>query len=280
MPVFDDMYWGYGQRILRAAHQMRRTPGVYGLYCSNYSCGPDSFNLHFYAYIMEGKPFAIIETDGHSGDAGTKTRVEAFLHCVREDHQRARRAAPPKEFGALAHARTSWRDIRNRGELLLIPRMGGVAEVVAACFRGLGVQAECLPEPDAEALRFGRRHTSGKECLPMCLTLGSLLQRVSQPRDPDERFAFLMPSATGPCRFGVYNLLHQIVLERLGLKDRVRIWSPDEADYFAGLPPGFSLLLFAGVMAADLLQEALLDTRPVEQRPAPPTTFTPVIRPN
>ena len=23
--------------------------------------------------------------DGHAGDAGTKTRVEAFLHCVRED---------------------------------------------------------------------------------------------------------------------------------------------------------------------------------------------------
>ena len=62
--------------------------GVYALYCSNYSCGPDSFNLHFAAYAMAGKPFAVIETDGHSGDAGTRTRVEAFLHCVEEDRQR------------------------------------------------------------------------------------------------------------------------------------------------------------------------------------------------
>ena len=82
VPVFGDMYWAHGQRILRAAHQVRRLPGVYALYCSNYSCGPDSFNLHFFAHIMDGKPFAIIETDGHAGDAGTKTRVEAFLHCV------------------------------------------------------------------------------------------------------------------------------------------------------------------------------------------------------
>ncbi len=82
------MYWGYGQGILRAAHQVRRAPGVYALYCSNYSCGPDSFNLHFAAYVMEGKPFAVIETDGHSGDAGTRTRVEAFLHCVEEDRRR------------------------------------------------------------------------------------------------------------------------------------------------------------------------------------------------
>jgi len=151
--------------------------------------------------------------------------------------------------------------------VLLIPRMGGVAEMVAACFRGLGVRAECLPEPDAEALRLGRRQTSGKECLPMCITLGSLLQRTACPREPGERLALLMPCAAGPCRFGVYSLLHQIVVDRLGLGDRVRLWSPKEADYFAGLAPGFSLLLFSGVMAFDVLEEALLETRPLECRP-------------
>ena len=29
VPVFDAVYWGYGQRSLRAAHQIRRAPGVY-----------------------------------------------------------------------------------------------------------------------------------------------------------------------------------------------------------------------------------------------------------
>ncbi|HOY57638.1 MAG TPA: acyl-CoA dehydratase activase-related protein [Verrucomicrobiota bacterium] len=267
VPVFSEMYWAYGQRVLRAAHQIRRTPGVYGLYASNYSCGPDSFNLHFCAHVMEGKPFAVIETDGHSGDAGTKTRIEAFLHCVREDRRQPRAESAPSDFGGLARAQAGWRGIRDRGEVLLIPRMGGVAETVAACFRGLGVRAECLPEPDAEALRLGRRQTSGKECLPMCITLGSLLQRAAGPREPGERLALLMPCAAGPCRFGVYSLLHQIVVDRLGLGDRVRLWSPKEADYFAGLPPGFSLLLFSGVMAFDVLHEALLETRPLECRP-------------
>jgi predicted nucleotide-binding protein (sugar kinase/HSP70/actin superfamily) len=55
VPMFTDMYWGYGHNLLRAAHQVRRTPGVYALYCSNYSCGPDSFTLHFAAHVMEGK---------------------------------------------------------------------------------------------------------------------------------------------------------------------------------------------------------------------------------
>ena len=43
---------------------------------------------------MENKPFSIIETDGHTGDAGTKTRIEAFLYCIEsykrlEDTKRA-----------------------------------------------------------------------------------------------------------------------------------------------------------------------------------------------
>ena len=73
-------FWSYTQRILRAAHEIRRTPGVYSIFTSNYACGPDSFTLHHYTRLMEGKPFAIIETDGHAGDAG---------------HEDARRGVPP-----------------------------------------------------------------------------------------------------------------------------------------------------------------------------------------
>jgi len=267
-PVFDDVYWGYGQRNLRAAYHVRRTPGLYSLWCSNYSCGPDSFNLHFYATLMEGKPFAVIETDGHSGDAGTKTRVEAFLHCVREE---LAAAAPPPEPRADA-ATLSSDDVGFDGllagdETVLFPRMGPGAEAVAACLCGLGISAEALPEPDRETLQLGRRHTSGKECVPMCITLGSVLQRLAREPDPKRRFAFFMPTADGPCRFGVYHLLHKLVLNRVGLQDRVRIWSPSDSGYFDGLPGGVTALIFAGFMGADLLLEMLYHVRPVESRP-------------
>ena len=264
VPIFNNMYWGYGQRNLRAAHQIRRYEGVYSLFCSNYSCGPDSFNLHFYSYMMEGKPFAIIETDGHSGDAGTKTRVEAFLYCVHEDRQGRRQRQRANDLKLIELDREGLPDIRRRDDLVLIPRMGAGAAALAAALRGAGIRAECLPLPDREVVRLGRRYTSGKECVPMCITLGSLLQRLEKDRDSDERFAFFMPTANGPCRFGVYNLLHKIVLERLGWKDRVRIWSPMDDDYFAGIPSGFSALIFAGFMTFDLLLEMLYHTRPVE----------------
>jgi predicted nucleotide-binding protein (sugar kinase/HSP70/actin superfamily) len=267
VPALRSIYWGYAQRNLRAAHQIRRTPGVYSVFCSNYSCGPDSFSLHFYSHVMEGKPYAVIETDGHSGDAGTKTRVEAFLHCVREDLGRREGATPAVSFHDLELRRRAERDIRRSGELVLIPRLGPSTEALAACLRGTGIDAEVLPEPEASTLRLGRRHTSGKECLPMCLTLGSLLERLERERQTHRKFAFLMPTSYGPCRFGVYNELHKIVLERLGWRDRVGIWSPNDADYFDEGGGTFQVVAFSGIAASDLLNQALHDARPAETRP-------------
>lgn len=266
VPVFGDMYWAHGQRILRAAHQVRRMPGVYALYCSNYSCGPDSFNLHFFAYIMEGKPFAIIETDGHAGDAGTKTRVEAFLHCVAGELKAGQCSTKePGAFGSLQHREMSVVDIRP-DETVLIPLLGPNPLVLAACLRGVGLRAETLAPTDAEVLRVGRRVTSGKECVPITMTLGGLLHRVRQGK-PEEKFVFTMPGGNGPCRFGVYNLLNALTLERAGLRDRVRIWAPHEKGYFDKLPPGFALLVFTGFTVVDAMLEALLEVRPVETRP-------------
>ncbi len=266
VPRFPNMYWAYGQRLLRAAWQIRRTPGIYSLFASNYSCGPDSFTLHFYQYLMEGKPFVVIETDGHSGDAGTKTRVEAFLHCVREDLRGSRPRAATDE--ALLTVRISgMREVMRTRERVLLPRMGPATDIVAATFRGAGLEAEALPEPTVDTLRIGRRHTSGKECLPAALTLGSLLERLERERDTDHRFVFFMPSAEGPCRFGVYKELHQLVLDRLGWRERVRIWAPPSSNYFEGVQPGLKAVLFAGISASDRLRDMLCDVRAGEARP-------------
>jgi predicted CoA-substrate-specific enzyme activase len=265
-PVLADIYWGYSQRILRAARAVRQTPGVYSVFCSNYACGPDSFSLHFYAHLMAGKPFAIIETDGHAGDAGTKTRLEAFLHCVQQDRATRANGCRPNDLRPLQLAPVTLRDAAP-DELLLVPYIGPPSEIMTAALQGLGYAAEMLPAPDAESLRLGRRYTSGKECVPMGMTLGTLLRRLEAERDARRRFMLVMPHTRGPCRFGMYNLLNQLTLERLGWRERVRIWSPSDRGYFADTPPGFTAALFTGFLAADALLEALLTTRPDELQP-------------
>lgn len=266
-PIFRDVFWGYSQNNLRVSHQIRHARGVYSIFCSNYSCGPDSFTLHFYAYIMEGKPFAIIETDGHSGDAGTKTRIEAFLYCVEMDRRagHASTARPRKDLRVLEEDTFTLVDVKKSGNRLLIPAMGPNAEVAAAGLRAEGIRAEALPMPDHDSVRLGRKYTSGKECIPMTVTLGSVLQAI-RGGDPHEQYAFFMPATKGPCRFGMYNLLDKVIFEMLGLKDRVRVVSQPEADFFHGISKGSALRIWASFVAADMLEAMLHDVRPAERR--------------
>lgn len=269
IPVFPEIYWSSSQCILRAAHQIRRSPGQYAVYCSNYSCGPDSFTLHFFSYILENKPFTIIETDGHSGDAGTKTRIEAFLYCISSYIQKSS-ATDCKGLNDFRDARVENAPImtaRNTGETLIVPRMGPCAETIAALLNADGVKAEALALATNEDLQLARKHSSGKECIPLAITMGSFLTRVLKSEDPEERFAFLLPGANGPCRFGMYNLFQNIVFNKMGLADRVRIISPSDEDYFAEVPMDFQLRALACFIATDMLQAALHDVRPAEKIP-------------
>ena len=210
-PAFGDVFWRHAQANVRAAHAIRRTDDLYPVYCSNYSCGPDSFTLHFFGYQMEHKPWSVIETDGHSGDAGTRTRLEAFLFCVDQDRAagaEARKARRVNDFRTIDGVHQDMETTKRRDDLLLIPPMGVASYVTSAALRGEGFRCETLPLPDREALALGRRHTSGKECVPMTITLGSVLQRLAHEQDTGEHFAFMMPTADGPCRFGKIGRAH------------------------------------------------------------------------
>jgi len=80
---FPNMYWASGYQILQAAKLIKLKPNFFGLHLTNFSCGQDSFNEHFYKYIMEEKPYLILELDEHSAVAGVMTRLEAFRNVIR-----------------------------------------------------------------------------------------------------------------------------------------------------------------------------------------------------
>ena len=76
--VNDNMYWAYGQRILAAAKLVGQHPNLHIIYITNFKCGPDSF-IKGFIRPASGKPFLTLQFDGHSNDAGTMTRCEAYL---------------------------------------------------------------------------------------------------------------------------------------------------------------------------------------------------------
>ncbi len=79
---FPNMYWSMGARVLKIAKLIKKNPNFFGLHLTNFSCGPDSFNEHFYKYIMGDKPYLILELDEHTAVAGLMTRLEAFKNVI------------------------------------------------------------------------------------------------------------------------------------------------------------------------------------------------------
>lgn len=275
---WPNMYWRSGQRILKAARFIRENPNLYALYISNFSCGPDSFILKFLREEMEEKPYLQIEIDEHSADAGAITRCEAFLDSIenaitrhlpaaclpdRRGQEYASRAAAEKRFSphSIISARHSRRTV-------FIPRMTDSAFALAAAFERCGIPSEVLPESDKEAVDIGRRYVSGKECFPCTVTTGDMLKKVLSPDFRPDESAFFMPSGSGPCRFGQYNVFHRMVLEGLGLRD-VPIFSPNQDSNFYRelgiVGKDFSTFAWEGIVAYELLTKCLHETRPYEK---------------
>ncbi len=269
--LHEQMYWSYGRKILRAAEIIRTDPRLFAVYLTNFSCGPDSFLQTFFKEIMQPKPSLILELDEHSADAGVITRLEAFLESLKNYRPEE---SPASDFPRLAA--TAADDSRlTREHTLYFPYMGDAAYGLAAAFRAIGQPAEVTPIATARTLELGRRHTLGKECLPCAVTLGEMLQIACNGRGQTHKPAFFMPSTSGPCRFGMYNCLQGLVLEKTGRPD-VIVVAPNQSSRFyreflktmgGGSEIAFLKNAWTGAVGIDLLYKVLLRLRPFAADP-------------
>jgi len=256
--VHPNMYWKAGQKILAAAEMIANDPRLFGLYLTNFGCGPDSYLLKFFSKETEGKPFLTIEIDEHSADVGIITRCEAFIDTIRNAATRGTR----KSIEVFSFVPT-----HTNGRKIYIPYMIDHGFVIAASMRHCGAAAEALPMSDELTLELGRKYTSGKECYPSIITTGDIVKKTLSPDFDPEQAAFFMPGARGPCRFGQYNKLHRLVLDELHL-EKVPILVFDQTknyhQHLATLGRNFRLLAWCAFTLLDLMQKILLERRPYE----------------
>lgn len=263
----NDMYWGFGQYVLLAAQQIKMDKDLFSVFCSNYSCGPDSFLENYYNYLLEGKPSIIIENDGDEGNVGTKMRLEIFLHCVHEYKKTTHNNFSNNRKKIFKKTNFELSQILNSNDKILLPYIGHASNAVAAALRGSGINCEALPKPDSESLSMGRRFTSGKECLPMSVTLGSLLKYIykSDFLDKDYKLYFFMPGSDGPCRFGNYHILDRLIIEKLHLQNRVSILSTTDDELLTGMPPSLNGIIYLALICMDNLVACADYVRPIEK---------------
>lgn len=257
--VTDRPYWNYERKILAATKFIAKHPQLFGLFLSNFGCGPNSFIEKEVEDIMEGKPLGQIEVDEHAAEAGYITRLEAYVDTIR-GHRQANLSSElnPERYTRLLQSEVTL------GETVLIPQMSDHAFPIAAAMRVYGVEALVLPPSDKTSLVLSREVTNGRECLPFRDALGVILRAAQEGSYPENASA-LMAGAFGPCRLGKYAQEMQVVLKRKGIPWKIRVAVSDNAYADLGLGKGFERLAWKGIVGVDLLQKMLLTTRPYEK---------------
>jgi len=269
-PVQDTMYWSTGQSILKGSTFIEKHPQLFGCYITNFSCGPDSFLVGYFRNIMGEKPFLILELDSHVADAGLETRIEAFMDIIKNYRefgkwQKDSSAThyPLQKAASFDYKKHEFIDSKGKGYPfhhpqihLVIPSMGRfLSDATSAVFRSIGIRSSVLPPADDEALKLGRGNTNCKECLPLLLTVGSLLKYLKKRGSSDERLVYFMPTASGPCRFGQYSPFISQLIARNGIED-VAVFSLQAGNSYTELGGnGLTLKLWSCLVIADIMQD-------------------------
>jgi len=268
--IFENMYWYYGQQDLKASVMLKNEDNIFITYITNFSCAPDSFILHYVRWVMETKPFLILELDSHSADAGIDTRVEAYLDIIEGYKQKFKESEKVRFDNGLRFINNGKdkihiMDIHNNKRIeifgnkkvkMLMSNMGRLSyELLASGIRGIGINAEAMPMPDTYTLQLARSHMSGKECLPSQLVLGAALKYFASDKyNEDEIFLLFVPSTTGPCRTGQYFVFYENLFKDLGLKN-VLVVALDSDNSYNELGTEFTKNAWWSLAVADYMKD-------------------------
>ena len=129
-----------------------------------------------------------------------------------------------------------------------------LSEAFAAIMRGSGSHAESLRPADEAMLKLGRANTSCKECLPLILTTGALLDYINNGKREDEFVVYFFATGSGPCRFGQYYIFMEDLIKRLQIPD-VALFTLSAEDSYGGMEKDFDTRAWWAVVVADVMED-------------------------
>ncbi len=267
--IVENEFWVESVKILKANLFVAGHPRLFGIRMMNFACGPDSLKIYQERRIQDAasKPLLILLTDAQTNNAPFVTRTEAHERVVNQVGSR------PLEIRSLQATGPDPRGNR----VWLIPFMGNASHIGAAGLRHFGVESQVLPTNTARGYELARKHIWTEVCHPLKGVVGDALAFLWDQIDREgldavsRRYLVMLPTTSGPCRFGKYTEIVRQFLDQEGLKDVPVVGPSSESDYAdVPFPPRvgrseqvrFQKVLFRGIHAADLLEDAFLRFRP------------------
>lgn len=264
----DSMYWEAGKKILKATNFVKKHPQLYPLYITNFSCGPDSFIITTFREMMGSKPSLTLELDSHSADAGINTRLDAFIDIIHNNRKAIKIETNESVLnykicgletkdglGYINSPDGKQISLNSPNVKLLIPSMGDLAApLFSAALRSLGYNAIGLPVATHKTLQLGRSVSTGKECLPLILMAGGLIEWMENEWNGSDYVVFFNVQGAGNCRLGQYPVFLRHLIRRKKW-DKVAQMTLMNEDGFAGFGEDFAVRGIQAIMASDILDD-------------------------
>ncbi|UCG57511.1 MAG: hypothetical protein JSU70_21925 [Phycisphaerales bacterium] len=265
----ENEFWVQSVKILKANVFVGDHPNLFPVRMMNFACGPDSLKIYQEEKILQAanKPLLVLLTDAQTNNAPFVTRTEA--------HERVVSQCRPSELDLGSLKRRSLDSFQHR--TWLIPYMGNGSVVGAAGLRHFGIDSRVLPTNTQRGYEVARKHIYTEVCHPLKGVVGDAMGFLQEQIERkgkehvESSYLVMLPTTSGPCRFGKYTELVREFMEREGL-GKVPVVGPSaEADYIdIPLPEHLSLsarvkmqkMLFCGLNASDLLEDVSLRFRP------------------
>lgn len=253
--------WHFANQILNAVKIAKRHPNVFLLCVSNFSCTIDAFTHSRLATELGTKPYLVLEIDAHTADGGVQTRLEAFLEIVRSYRALEITDAPSETpcrlgpNGQVIRANGRTIPLNDPRVRIYVPNFSEYhADLFSLVIRWLGLHPGRVCPLSRTQLERGLRHTSGRECLPLPLCVGQILQ-VHEQREPDEIVGFYTVRGGAPCVSDAYmGYLQRFVTEQ-NLPD-LFLFSPTAENNYLGVGElTIARHVVPAVVVADLLVE-------------------------
>lgn len=236
--------WYFANFVTEAVEIVKQRDNLFLLYITNFSCTVDAFVQNHVRNELQSKPYLFLELDAHVADAGTQTRIEAFLEIIKNYRRAQQQEATPFTFpvakvieleGETVVVTSSGEhlDIKDpRVKISFIPFSKYHTDLVEKLFASFGYNMKKTGEIPLEYAVEGLKYTSGKECIPLPIAIGHILYLVKH-RKPGEIIGYFMLRNGDPCVVFSYYQYIEDFLARNHIRD-VFLWSFDKESNFMG----------------------------------------------
>ncbi len=206
--------WFFANYIKKAVDIINQHDNIFLLYINSFSCTMDAFVQNYARNRMRAKPYLLMELDAHMADAGTQTRLEAFIEIIKNyrashhdpetgDFRLAKVEMVENEAIVVSSSGENLSITDPRVKIYLFPFSLYHTDVIEKYLRILNYNVADTGDIQLEYATEGLKHTSGKECVPLPIILGHIMHIVKN-RKPNEIMGYFILHGGEPCVVSSY----------------------------------------------------------------------------